>query len=146
MEARLRMWGTSSQGTTLGEEGDQMEFRNRLVPHLTGHLLLAMALGAPCGSAAQGSGDSGGNAAVLEREFPGMFEALTRLEHAHGVLFGQLWLEGEAVRATGEDLPTFGFEFDMVERLTFLLQADGTADEVAEEAAAGFAVLGSRGS
>jgi len=122
-----------------------MEFRSRSVPHLAGHLLLAMALGAPCGSAAQGSGDSEGNAAVLEREFPGMFEALTRLERAHGVLFGQLWLEGEAVRATGEDLPTFGFEFDMVERLTFLLQADGTADEVAEEAAAGFAVLGSRG-
>jgi len=74
-----------------------------------------------------------------------MFEALIRLERAHGLLFGQLWLEGEAVRATGEDIPTFGFEFDMVERLTILVQGDGTADEVAEEAAAGFAVLGPRG-
>jgi len=109
-------------------------------------LLLALLFAAPTGPgrcAAQ-EGESTRYVDALRREYPDVHDLLFRVERAHGVLFGQLAAEGDAVRATGEDVPTFGFELDMVERLTQLVQGEGTADDVADEASAGFAVLGER--
>jgi hypothetical protein len=82
---------------------------------------------------------------VLEREHPLLYDLLIRVERAHGIMFGGLAVEGDAVRASPDTLPTFGFELDMVERLTALVSEDGRADDVAEEAEAGFGVLGERG-
>jgi hypothetical protein len=85
-----------------------------------------------------------GRADALRRHHPGLFDLVVRLERANGVLLDELAREGDAVRASGEDLPTFGFEFDMIDRLTFLVQAEGTAEEEAEAAHAGYAGLGVR--
>jgi hypothetical protein len=82
------------------------------------------------------------HAAVLEREYPEFYELLIRLERAHGLLYAGLMEEGETVRATGDGLPTFEFEFDMLDRLSRLTAEEGRAEQVADEAAAGFAVLG----
>ncbi|MGE0161316.1 MAG: hypothetical protein AB7T31_18110 [Gemmatimonadales bacterium] len=94
--------------------------------------------------AAQGNQDLGNHAAVLKREHPEVYDLMIRIERAHGIVFGALAPEGEAVRARGDSLPTYGFELDMVERLTALVNEKGQADDVAEEAAAGYAVLGPR--
>jgi hypothetical protein len=110
-----------------------------------GALLLAgmlSALAPPLG--AQVTDDLGGHAAVLKREHPELFDLMLRIERAHGLLFAGLGPEGEAVRSSPDSLPTYGFELELVERLTTLVSGDGQGDEVAEEAAAGFAVLGPR--
>jgi hypothetical protein len=91
---------------------------------------------------AQENGDLGGHVSALQREFPELHDLLIRMERAHGVMFGGLAEEGEAMRARADTMPTFGFELDMVERLTQLVSEPGTADEVADEAEAGFEVLG----
>lgn len=85
-----------------------------------------------------------GEAEALRRHHPDVLEMLERLEQARGLLFHELAIEGEAVRASGEDLPTFGFEFDMVDRLTFLVQGQGTPEDV-EIGRAGYDVFGGRG-
>ncbi len=107
---------------------------------LLGGLLIALA--APRPSAAQGVPDY---TALLEREHPELYDLLIRVERAHGLMFGGLAKEGETVRSSRDSLPTFGFEIDMVERLTVLVGGDGRAEDVADEAAAGFRVLGERG-
>ena len=86
-----------------------------------------------------------GRADALRQQHPDLYELVTRMERAHGVLFAELAREGDVVRASGDDLPTFGFEFDMIDRLTFLVQSEGTADEEADAATAGYAALGTRG-
>jgi hypothetical protein len=105
---------------------------------LLGGLLVALA--AP--GAAQSPPDY---AALLEREHPELYDLLIRIERAHGLMFGGLAKEGDAVRSSGDSLPTFGFELDMVERLTALVGEEGRAEDVADEATAGFGVLGVRG-
>jgi len=85
-----------------------------------------------------------GRADALQQHHPGLLDLVIRLERAHGVLFHELADEGAVVRASGGDVPTFGFEFDMVDRLTFLVQGDGTAEDEADAAAAGYASLGAR--
>ena len=101
-------------------------------------------------AAAQSTGESTAarqsesRATMLEREYPEFHDLLIRLERAHGLLYGGLHEEGEIVRANGDGLPTFEFEFDMVDRLTRLSGEEGRADHAAEEAAAGFAVLGDK--
>ena len=109
-------------------------------------LLLALLVAAPSvpGRCAAQEGESAQYVGVLQREYPATYDLLIRTERAHGVLFGALAEEGDAVRATGEDVPTFGFELDMVDRLTQLVQSEGTADDAAAEATAGFRVLGER--
>jgi hypothetical protein len=82
--------------------------------------------------------------AVLEREHPDLYDLLIRVERAHGIMFGGLVAEGEAMRASAEKLPTYGFELDLVERLTSMVAEEGRADDVAAEAEAGFAALGPR--
>lgn len=85
------------------------------------------------------------HAAVLAEIYPELYDLLVRVERATGIAFGGLIEEGEAVRATGGDIPTFGWEFDMVARLTELVSfTDGRADDLAEEAEAGYAVLGAQ--
>ena len=106
---------------------------------------LVLTLASPDTGAAQGSADSGHGAAVLEREYPELYELLLRVERAHGVLFGELAEEGDAVRASGGDVPTFEFELDMVERLTAMVGSEGRLEDVADEAADGYAILGERG-
>ena len=103
---------------------------------------LLMALGGPLG--AQGTDDLGGHAAVLKREHPGVYDLSMRIERAHGLVFAGLAPEGDSVRARGDSLPTFGFELELVERLTQLVSGEGQGEEVAQEAAAGYAVLGPR--
>ena len=105
---------------------------------------LALLTAVPEGASAQGSDEGALHVETLKREHPDMYDVLMRIERAHGVLFGQLALEGETLRGSGEDLPTFGFEFDMVERLSQLVQETGPADDAAAEAAAGFGALGER--
>jgi hypothetical protein len=98
----------------------------------------------PGRAAAQDARDSERYVSVLERMHPGLHEMLLRLERAHGVLFGALAKEGERVRSSGEDEPTFEFEFEMVDRLSRLVQEEGTAEAEAVEAADGYAVLGAK--
>jgi hypothetical protein len=84
-----------------------------------------------------------GHASALREHHPEVLEMLERLDRAHGVLLYELGREGQAVRDAGSDMPTFGFEFDMVDRLTFLVQGEG-APEDAGIAKAGFDALGLR--
>ena len=86
--------------------------------------------------------DGQSRASVLEREYPDFYDLLFRIERAHGLLYAGLMEEGETVRANGDGLPTFEFEFDMLDRLSRLTGEEGRAEHVADEAAAGFAVLG----
>jgi hypothetical protein len=110
-----------------------------------GALLLAGLLSMPgTPLAAQVTDDLGNHAAMLEREHPELYDLMLRIERAHGLMFGGLAPEGEAVRASPDSLPTFGFELELVERLTTLVSEEGRGDEVAEEAAAGYAMLGAR--
>ena len=111
-----------------------------------GHVALLAGLLAPHGTplVAQVTDDLGGHAAVLERVHPELYDLMIRIERGHGLMFGGLGPEGEAVRASPDSLPTFGFELELVERLTSLVSGKGRGDEVAEEAAAGYTVLGSR--
>jgi hypothetical protein len=105
-------------------------------------LVLLGLLALPLPSEAQSKPDF---EAVLEREHPDLYDLLIRVERAQGVMFGGLAHEGDVMRASAEKLPTFGFELDMVERLTALVAEEGRAEEVAHEAEAGFEVLGERG-
>lgn len=89
-------------------------------------------------------GDELGQAETLRGAYPELHDLLIRLERAHGVLLFELAREGQVVRESGSDVPTFGFEFDMIDRLTFLVQGDGTADDEADTAEAGYASLGAR--
>jgi hypothetical protein len=98
----------------------------------------------PAGVGAQSAEASERYVAALQREYPDLYEMLIKLERIHGVMFGALYEEGEAVRASGTDVPTGGFELDLVEQLTFMVGEEGTLDHVADEAAAGYAVLGKR--
>jgi hypothetical protein len=59
-------------------------------------------------------------------------------------MFGALYAEGETVRASGTDVPTGNFELELVDRLTQLVNEPGTLDEIADEAEAGYAMLGKR--
>jgi len=117
--------------------------RRKALAWILGPALLSM--GIPGRIGAQENGDLGGHVSSLQREYPELHDLLFRMERAHGVMFRGLAEEGDAVRARADTMPTFGFELDMVERLTQLVSDPGTADEVAEEAAAGFAVFGDRG-
>ncbi len=105
---------------------------------------LVLALGPARPVLGQDAGELGRADALLQHH-PGLHDLLVRLERAQGVLLDELVREGEAVRASGDDVPTFGFEFDMVDRLTFLVQGEGKAEQEAEAAAAGYAALGDRG-
>ena len=84
-----------------------------------------------------------GTARALRENHPDVVEMLERLDQAHGLLFHELAIEGDVVRASGGDLPTFGFEFDMVDRMTFLVHGEAMPDDP-ELAQAGFDALGSR--
>ena len=84
-----------------------------------------------------------GSASALGEHYPDVLEMLKRIDRAHGVLFYELAIEGDAVRASGTDLPTFGFEFDIADRMTFIVKGEGLQEDV-EVAEAGFAVLGAR--
>ena len=116
-------------------------------------LLAALTLGPPSAAhaTAQSTGEArvanvvGSRAPVLEREYPALYDHLIRLERAHGIMFGELANEGDVVRENGDSLPTFEFEFEMVDRLTALVSEAGRADGHAEDAASGYAVLGDRG-
>jgi hypothetical protein len=81
---------------------------------------------------------------ILRSDYPDKYDLMRRLERVHGVLLGELAREGEAVRASADKLPTPEFEFDMLDRLIPLVQEQGTLDEYADEAEAGFAALGER--
>jgi hypothetical protein len=118
----------------------------RTMPSRLRLALLAALLLVPVGTrptAAQE--DELGRAEALQRIYPDLHDLVLRLQRAHGVLLLELATEGEVVRATGEDIPTFGFEFDMVHRLTLLVQQEGAAGEEAANAEAGYALLGERG-
>lgn len=84
------------------------------------------------------------HAPVLEQHFPDLYDLVIRLERAQGLLYLGLEEEGETVRGNGDGLPTFEFEFDMIDRLTLLTGEEGRAEHAAGEAAAGYAVLGSK--
>lgn len=106
-------------------------------------LSAALAALAIASSLAAQSGPEFGEARALRERYPQLLEMLERLDRAHGVLLHDLAIEGQVVRDSGEDLPTFGFEFDMVDRLTFLVQGEGTGDDEVV-AAAGYDALGPR--
>jgi hypothetical protein len=91
---------------------------------------------------AQEAAPLGGGTALREHH-PDVFRMFERMERAHGVLLHDLAIEGQTVRDNGDELPTFGFEFDMVDRLTFLMQGEGPPEE-AEVARAGYDALGER--
>jgi hypothetical protein len=97
---------------------------------------------ATSGAGAQEPGGLG-EARALQEHHPQVVEMLDRLDRAHGVLLHELALEGQAVRDSGSDVPTFGFEFDMIDRLTFLVQGEG-APEDADVAERGYEALGPR--
>lgn len=104
-----------------------------------------LALAATLPVRAQNSGEMG-QAGALQEHYPELHDLVVRMERATGVLYDELAREGQVVRESGDDVPTFGFEFDMVDRLTFLVQGEGTADDEADAAEAGYAGLGVRAS
>lgn len=93
---------------------------------------------------AQASGNFTRYEEILKRQHPETHDLLVRLERIHGVLFGELFKEGEAVRASADTMPTPDFEVNMLERLGALAAEEGTLDEVAAEATAGYALVGQR--
>ena len=82
--------------------------------------------------------------ATLKREAPETHELMVRLDRIQGLLFGALAEEGETVRASDDKLPSPNFEFDMLDELGILAREDGTLENKAREAEAGYAALGSR--
>jgi len=94
--------------------------------------------------AAQASGTFAAYEAILEREHPETHALLIRLERMHGLVFGELAVEGRTVRSTAEKLPSPDFEFDMLERLGMLAAEEGTLEDVAADAEAGYGALGER--
>ncbi len=104
--------------------------------------LTALASVSASRSQAQEVGELGA-ADALRARHPEVVDMLDRLDQAHGLLFHELAKEGDVVRASGSDLPTFGFEFDMIDRMTFLVQGEGEAG-ARELARAGFDALGPR--
>ncbi len=84
-----------------------------------------------------------GSASALREHYPEVLETLRRLDRAHGVLLYELAIEGGIVRSSGTDLPTFGFEFDMIDRMTSVVQGEGESED-GEIAEAGLDALGSR--
>jgi hypothetical protein len=105
---------------------------------------LALVLAAPGDLRGQEQEDWQAHVSTLQSEHPGVYDLVVRLERIHGVLFGELATEGEAVRASLEKLPSPTFEFDMLERFVPMANEEGTLEEVAAEAEAGYAVLGER--
>jgi hypothetical protein len=98
----------------------------------------------PAAACAQAQTDASEYISTLRREHPEPYELLVRIERVHGLLFGELAAEGEAVRASDEKLTSPNFEFDMLDRLIPLANEPGTLDHLADEAEAGYAVLGQR--
>jgi len=120
-------------------------FRERGALPLVCALSIALSsLVVPSTTSAQAPDDLGGHAAILKRDHPGLYDLMLRIERAHGLMFGGLAAEGDAMRERKDSIATYGFELDMVERLTALVGGEGTVDDVEEEAAAGYAVLGPR--
>jgi hypothetical protein len=105
---------------------------------------LALVLAAPGNVGAQEQGNWQAHVSTLQSEHPDVYDLVLRLERIHGVLFGELAAEGEAVRASPEKLPSPSFEFDMLDRLAPMASESGTLEDVAAEAEAGYAVLGER--
>jgi len=93
---------------------------------------------------AQTHPDTERSLAALEREFPELNELLLALERAHGVLYGGLIAEGDEVRASGTDMPTFEFEFDMFDELVWMVEDLAGGEALDAQAKAGYAVLGER--
>lgn len=85
-----------------------------------------------------------GEANALREHHPGLFALVGRLERAHGVLLDGLADEGDVVRASGTDLPTYDFEFDMIDRMTLIVQDQTASDAEVEVADRGYARLGAR--
>lgn len=98
----------------------------------------------PGGLLAQEGAEGALHIRALEQEHPELVELLHNIELAHGVLYGGLAAEGDAVRASGDVLPTFGFEFDMYDQLMLLVEGFADAEAVTAESDAGYAVLGPR--
>jgi hypothetical protein len=117
--------------------------RTRTLSLVVGLAVVAVAA-LPAVGRAQESEAAQRHVSALQRTHPDLHDMLVKLERVHGVMFGQLYAEGEAVRASGSDVPTGNFELELVERLTQLVNEPGTLDEIAEEAAAGYATLGKR--
>lgn len=105
-------------------------------------LAIVLAIGALVPVSAQDTGL--GDATALREHYPQLFDLLGRLEQAHGVLLDGLADEGDVVRASGTDLPTYDFEFDMIDRLTAIVQDQQASDAEAEVAEKGYARLGPR--
>lgn len=100
------------------------------MPHRTEFILFAtLALGqlAPRPIVGQGTTELG-RAEALQRHHPQLYELVGRLERAHAVLFQELAREGEAVRAGG-GVPTEGFDSALTNRLSLLVEGQGTPDE-----------------
>ncbi len=117
-----------------------------MIPHRTtlGALALAVVL-TPAVATAQLHPDTERSLAALEREFPELNTLLLTLERAHGVLYGRLIEEGNEVRASGEDMPSFDFEFDMFDELLWMVEDPEGSDAFEAEAKAGYAVVGEQG-
>jgi len=98
----------------------------------------------PATALAQLDPDTESSLAALEREFPELNELLLTLERAHGILYGRLIAEGDAVRASGTDMPTFDFEFDMFDELVWMAEDLSGGEALDDQAKAGYAALGDR--
>lgn len=120
-----------------------MKSHSGLVSLLAGLVIVTVAA-SPAGAVAQETAEAARYVSALERAHPDVYEMLIKLERIHGVMFGALYAEGEAVRASGTDVPTGNFELELVDRLTQLVNEPGTLDEIADEAEAGYAMLGKR--
>ena len=140
-ELPKRFWGIEVVPPTLDPptRSNPMTYRTACSLALAGLLLVPIS-GSPI--SAQAANESQRFISVLQRENPETYEVVVRLERAHGVLFGALAEEGRTVRASDNKLPTYQFENDILSRLIRTVQAEGTADDVAAQAAAGFAALG----
>lgn len=104
--------------------------------------VISIALAAP--ASAVGQVGEMGEAGVLREHHPEVHALVQRLETAHGVLLAGLAEEGATVRASGDDLPTYDFEFDMIDRLTTIVHDPVASGAAADEAERGYETLGPR--
>lgn len=99
----------------------------------------------PTPGTSQTPGDVAAHLTAFEREYPQAYELLHRLERAQGLVFARLAAERGDMPFAGSTRAASVGDTDLVRLLTTLVAQDGLAEQVAQDAEAGYSVLGERG-
>jgi hypothetical protein len=103
--------------------------RRYILSGMTTALLGAAFFASPESASAQAGGDFSKYEAIFAREYPVAHELVVRLDRTQDLLFGQLIIEGDAVRASADTLPSPDFEFDMLNELGMIAGEGGSFDD-----------------